>query len=518
MRGARAAKGMSESIYRAWKVMDACLPEQGRFSRLWRRRGPLLMCLDVAICAGSFIGAYYLRFHPTGIAASFFPSFSEIPPLAPYLNAALLTTAVWVFLLARERAYGTDLHFLTGFAFQARLVLVSGLYSLVLLVVISFMFRPMLLSRIVYVLGFSLACMLMLLVRFSFSRIDKRLASRCVTVYRVLLLGWNRFAGTLLDRLRAHNQCTAVLGRLDWGFPTERTVEGPADIPIIGAVNDLDAVYARTPFDQLVVVTQGQGLDHDNALHREALVHALNFCEARGVSFYMVPDSLDVAVQRRELGSFSGIPLIRLRDSALHPLYAWVKRVMDLVVASAVLVIGLPIWIAIALIIKMTSKGPVLYVQERVGLHGRPFPMYKFRSMVEDADQKLGELLDFDAMDEPVFNIRHDPRVTSVGWILRRTSLDEIPQLLNVLAGQMSVIGPRPERVELVERYTPSQRRRLKAKPGITGYQQVMSRGDPSLAKRIEYDLYYLKYQSLFLDMYILLKTVSVVVRGGGMK
>jgi lipopolysaccharide/colanic/teichoic acid biosynthesis glycosyltransferase len=144
--------------------------------------------------------------------------------------------------------------------------------------------------------------------------------------------------------------------------------------------------------------------------------------------------------------------------------------------------------------------------------------MYKFRSMVEDAEERLGELVDFDKIEEPVFKLSEDPRVTPVGKFLRRTSLDETPQMINVLLGSMSLVGPRPEQVELVARYTPWQRRRLKAKPGITGYQQVMSRGDLSLARRIEYDLYYLKFQSLFLDLYILFKTLIVVLRGDGMK
>jgi len=138
--------------------------------------------------------------------------------------------------------------------------------------------------------------------------------------------------------------------------------------------------------------------------------------------------------------------------------------------------------------------------------------------MVDGADEMLQELVDFDAMEEPVFNIRQDPRVTGIGRFLRRTSLDEIPQLINVLVGSMSIVGPRPERVELVERYNSCQRRRLKAKPGLTGYQQVMSRGEPSLAKRIEYDLYYMKYQGFLLDLYIILKTIVVIVKGDGMR
>jgi exopolysaccharide biosynthesis polyprenyl glycosylphosphotransferase len=495
-----------------------CTNEHGTFARLWRKQGSLLFALDVLICLGSFVGSYFIRFHEDFVALTIVPPFPTVPEFLPYLKAALLATSLWIFLLARERSYGNDLHFSTGFAFQVRLVLVSGFYSLVFLMVISFMFRHLLLSRIVYVMGFALACGLMILVRFSFQLVGRSLSNGSVTVYSVLLMGWNRYAAALLNRLSEQNRCTRVIGRLDWGTSPLRPINCPAEIPVLGTVNDLESVYDSAPFDQLIVVTQGQGLDHDNTSHRNALVKTLNFCEEKGVSFYMVPDFLDVAVMRRELGTFSGVPLVRLRDSALHPVYGVAKRIMDIAMALTVLVIGLPLWLMIAVLIKATSKGPVFYMQERVGLHGRPFSMYKFRSMVQDADARLKELVDFNAIEEPVFNIRKDPRVTSIGKFLRRTSLDEIPQLLNVLGGSMSVIGPRPERVELVLKYTPSQRRRLKAKPGITGYQQVMSRGDPSLTKRIEYDLHYLKHQSFFLDLFILLKTVVVILRGDGMK
>lgn len=509
---------MARSVSSAEESFAVCANEHGRFARVWRKRGVLLFVLDVVICLGSFVGSYFLRFDQGLVDLQLVPPFLTVPEFLPYLKAALLATSLWIFLLARERSYGNDLHFSTDFAFQVRLVVLSGFYSIVFLTVISFMFRHLLLSRIVYVMGFVLACGLMILVRYSFRLVDRSLSNGSVTVYRVLLMGWNRYAAALLNRLGEQNRCTRVIGRLDWGTLPLRPVRGPAEIPLLGNVSDLENVYDREPFDQLMVVTQGQGLDHDNTAHRNALVKTLNFCEEKGISFYMVPDFLDVAVMRTELGTFSGVPLVRLRDSALHPVYGIVKRIIDVFIALVVTLVGLPLWLAVAVLIKVTSKGPIFYTQERVGLHGRPFLMYKFRSMVRDADSKLKELVDFNAMEEPVFNIRQDPRVTSIGRFLRRTSLDEIPQLLNVLGGSMSIIGPRPERVELVEKYTPSQRRRLKAKPGITGYQQVMSRGDPSLAKRIEYDLHYLKHQSLFLDLFILLKTVVVIVRGDGMK
>ncbi len=151
----------------------------------------------------------------------------------------------------------------------------------------------------------------------------------------------------------------------------------------------------------------------------------------------------------------------------------------------------------------------------RVGLHGKPFKIYKFRTMVPDADAQLKDLVDEENLKEPGFKISNDPRATPVGRLLRRASLDEIPQLLNVFKGEMSLVGPRPEMKELVERYNPEQRRRLKAKPGITGYQQTRARGRP-LSECIEYDLFYLKHQSLLLDLYILTRTVAVVIRGSG--
>jgi len=164
----------------------------------------------------------------------------------------------------------------------------------------------------------------------------------------------------------------------------------------------------------------------------------------------------------------------------------------------------------------LTGDGPVFFTQIRAGLHGKPFRMYKFRSMVKDAEKKLNDLVDIDKLDEPVFKITNDPRVTTVGRFLRRTSLDEIPQIINVLKGDMSIVGPRPEELRNVEKYDAFQRRRLKAKPGLTGYHQITNRGEPSLAKRIEYDIIYLKNQGFFVDLYIILKTVYVVLAGKG--
>ena len=191
-----------------------------------------------------------------------------------------------------------------------------------------------------------------------------------------------------------------------------------------------------------------------------------------------------------------------------------VKRGTDVVFSLLGIVVTLPLWGLIALAVKLTGKGPILFVQERAGLHGRPFRMYKFRSMVADAEERLKHLVKIEELADPVYKLRDDPRITGVGRFLRRFGLDELPQLLNVLRGEMSLVGPRPEVVVLVERYNAEQRRRLQAKPGITGYQQIHNRGMPDMAARLAYDLFYLRNHSTLLDLWILGMTVVVISSG----
>jgi exopolysaccharide biosynthesis polyprenyl glycosylphosphotransferase len=248
----------------------------------------------------------------------------------------------------------------------------------------------------------------------------------------------------------------------------------------------------------------------------ESWVHLLNFCEEKEISLYIVSGSFSAAVSAGEVASFSGRPVIRLKDASLDPTYRVVKRAFDVACALTGLIGGLPVWLVVAALVKLTSPGPLLFIQWRAGQHGRPFRMYKFRSMRPDAEEQLAALVDLSSLKEPVFKLKNDPRVTPIGRWMRRTGIDEIPQLYNVLIGDMSIVGPRPEESRLVDCYTPSQRRRLKAKPGITGYQQIKNRGATSLAERVKYDLVYLKHQSLALDLYIMCNTPLVLLRGSG--
>ncbi len=478
------------------------------------------MCFaDFFIILGTFLTAFYFRFELDVFETL---ALAETPPFIGYLKAGTILSIFWTANLWRAGGYGTRFNQLQNFSLEFRSVLFTGFISLSALMIISFMYRPLLLSRIVYVSSYVLAGTFLLLYRFAVRIIKNKLTekgivgsrtlvlcgesdlSRCADVVKRIGLKKNEIVGYAICESDDYQLCTITpfVNRLNYDTDLNGGIEG---------------LYSAARFDRVLVMDDDLVFgkkDRENMV----LVSFLNYCEEKKIAIYYTPYQSDILVRKDEVGSYLGVPIMRLRDSAIHPVYTIIKRGMDIGIALIVLLLGLPFWLIIAALIKLTSKGPVFYVQERAGLYGRPFRMYKFRSMIDNADQQLKKLVDFDRLSEPVFNIRKDPRITRIGAFLRRTSLDEIPQLLNVLAGQMTIVGPRPERVELVEKYNAWQRRRLKSKPGITGYQQVVSRGDPSLAKRIEYDLFYLKYQGLWMDCVIMMRTFWVIIRGDGFK
>ncbi len=491
---------------------------RGLLATIWRHRSRLLAILDVLTIGGIFMAAYYLRFHVEFLAIKRVP----VADAELYLKGGWFLAGVWTFFIWRDGGYADDLHGVRGPVARYRSLLLAGVYAMGALMSLSFLFRDFLLSRQVYLMTGGSALAALVLWRLLFSGLDRLLAARGVTAQRVVIVGRGHTADAVSDQLAHHNPTMRVIGVVQWsGTDTGDTGDAgdtggkrrTAEYPVLGPLAELKAIYQRTPFDTLVL-SPGEGSSTLDGSPQ--IVETLNFCESHGVSVYMSPGSFNVAVTLREVGTFGDTPLIRIQDASLHPVYALAKRTIDLLVATVALLLTLPVCLVVAILIKTTSKGPVIFSQIRAGLHGRPFKMYKFRSMVAGADKKLGEVVDIDALAEPVFKVENDPRVTPFGRFLRRSSIDELPQLLNVLNGQMSLVGPRPEELQLVERYDPWQRRRLKAKPGITGYQQVVNRGANSLEERVKYDLVYLKHQSLLFDLYILLRTIFVVARGTG--
>ena len=284
---------------------------------------------------------------------------------------------------------------------------------------------------------------------------------------------------------------------------------GDGDLPVLGSLSSLPAVLAAAgPVDELLL--------SDSDFGDRQLLDIVEQAHRRGVQVRVAPKTTALLTERAEYIPGQGTPLFELRPPAFAGTDWVVKRTFDVVVSVLVIVLGLPIWLAIAAAIKLGSRGPVLYRDRRIGLNEQPFMMLKFRTMYADAAARQGQLEAANEAEGPLFKIRDDPRVTPVGHFLRRFSLDEIPQVLNVLRGQMSLVGPRPLPVRDYERLEGWHRKRYLVLPGMTGLWQIAGRADLSFDDLVRLDFYYLENWSIWLDISVLAKTVPAVIAARG--
>jgi exopolysaccharide biosynthesis polyprenyl glycosylphosphotransferase len=279
-------------------------------------------------------------------------------------------------------------------------------------------------------------------------------------------------------------------------------------LPVLGSVRDLPAILERERVDELIVT--------DSDFGERELLEMVDQAHRRGVEVRIAPKATELLTQRVEFVPGQSIPLFELRPPAFVGLDWVVKRAFDLVVSAMVLLVGLPLWLGIAAAVKLTSRGPVLYRDRRVGLGEREFGMLKFRTMRSDAAGHQAQLEASNEADGPLFKIREDPRVTPVGAVLRRLSLDEIPQLWNVLRGEMSLVGPRPLPLRDYRQLERWHRKRYLVLPGVTGLWQISGRSSLGFDDLVRLDFYYLENWSIWLDISILAKTIPAVISGRG--
>jgi exopolysaccharide biosynthesis polyprenyl glycosylphosphotransferase len=238
--------------------------------------------------------------------------------------------------------------------------------------------------------------------------------------------------------------------------------------------------------------------------------------EHAGIRARVVPDLFQLSLGGVDVEAINGIPLISVKGSALTGFNKALKRGVDVLISGIALVLISPLWALVALAIKLDSRGPILFRQERIGLHGRPFTVFKFRSMYVDAEERLEELRARNEAAGPLFKMKDDPRRTNVGRFIRRTSLDELPQFVNVLRGEMSIVGPRPGLASEVAQYQDWHRKRLAVLPGITGLWQVSGRSELTFDEMVMLDIYYAENWSLGMDLRIMIRTVPQLLFGDG--
>jgi exopolysaccharide biosynthesis polyprenyl glycosylphosphotransferase len=322
----------------------------------------------------------------------------------------------------------------------------------------------------------------------------------------VLVAGSSRAGKVLMQHLAA----MPGLGYSVLGF-----VRGPEEprvdfgrFKLLGTLDDCEALLRDEHVGEVIIALP--------SAQSQRIRQVIALCERRGIPFRLVPDMHDLSLARVDLEAIEGIPTLTVQHPAARGWQRAIKRGMDIIGAFLLIALGLPLWVLIALAIRLETRGPALFRQTRIGQNGQPFTAFKFRSMTLHAEEHVHDLGDGNIGGRGLFKLRQDPRCTRVGRLLRRASLDEIPQLINVLRGEMALVGPRPPLPREVARYQPWERRRLEMPPGMTGLWQVRGRSDIGFDEMVLMDLFYIEHWSLRLDCEILLRTLPVVLLGRG--
>ena len=322
-------------------------------------------------------------------------------------------------------------------------------------------------------------------------------------------MGQNSRAATLVKGIDETPELgLKVLGFIDapGGLPLDQAFK---NLPMLGTSEDLEAIFRSHVVDEVYIFLPIKSFYSE-------IETILEVCEVVGVEVKIPTDLFSARLAKSKVSSYGDLSVIDLYTSPTMSWQLLVKRLLDLIVSLVVLVFLFPLLVVVALLIKMTSSGPVFFRQKRVGYNGRLFTCLKFRTMVENAEQLKDSLAAKNEMGGPVFKIKNDPRATRVGNILRKMSIDELPQFINVLKGDMSLVGPRPPVPEEVTKYDLKDRRRLSMRPGITCLWQVKGRNAIPFEKWMELDREYIDQWSLWLDLKILVKTIPAIIRGSG--
>ncbi|MFN2187533.1 MAG: undecaprenyl-phosphate glucose phosphotransferase, partial [Candidatus Promineifilaceae bacterium] len=350
-------------------------------------------------------------------------------------------------------------------------------------------------AMIIYAWMFSI--ILIMLGRVLHQTIRTSLRDRGVGKDRLLVVGTGETARMILQRIAWSPQLGyEVIGVID-GQSEEGSIE---DIPIIGDPEDLPELIEQHSIDEVIVAIPEKG-------HRE-VVRVISYCERGRVSIKVFPDLFQFIASETDIDDLGGLPLLSVRDFAMRGYMLFFKRLMDILGSIVGLIVLSPLMMMTAIAVKLESPGPVFFVQERMGLDGKPFFMLKYRSMRQDAEQ-----------DGPGWTTEDDPRRTKLGTLLRKVDVDELPQFINVLLGEMSLVGPRPEQpfyVNMFRESVPRYMERHREKAGMTGWAQVNGlRGDTSVIERTRYDIWYSENWSILLDIKIMLRTIWQLVGGG---
>ena len=443
---------------------------------------------DVLLVSLAWIAAYWTRSALDGVFGY------AINPPESYVGALPLVVVAWILGCWLFGIYETTR--MRSVVDQIQQLLKGVLLGFAVLSTMAFFVKELELGRTVVVLTAAYSLVLQGLSRTVFFRVERALQRSGRYHIPTLILGAGTTGIRLLQKIQEHPELGhRVVGFLDDDPAYDGTQV--SSCPVVGNVDDLREVILAHGIEEIFVAMP--------SLEHTRMLSMVLDCEDLRVTFRVVTKLFEVLTAGSELDLVDDLPLVKLGARRVSPIYAPVKRAFDFAAALALGVALGPLWLYWILRIRLDSEGPALFVHERVGIGGECFEMVKFRTMALDSRPQ---------QESPT--TRKDPRITKYGAWLRRTSIDELPQLWNVLRGEMSLVGPRPEMPFIVEKYDEWQRRRLTVKPGITGLWQILGRKDLPLTDNLHYDFYYIRNRSLWLDFSLLLRTLGILVTRKG--
>jgi exopolysaccharide biosynthesis polyprenyl glycosylphosphotransferase len=468
--------------------------------RALARRARLLAIVNLVVDLVAVTGGYLLS---KGIIVSTRADAASRTPFSLSGRWVLLTIPLWLVVFA---AYGLyDRRELDAPSEEMRRLFHGISVSLVAIVMVTF-FAKFAVSR-GWIASLALFCTLTVAVgRVAVRKLSGRLSASGYLCSPALVVGTNEEARTIARSLHRHRRLGyRAVGFVSVGPAPNGTVDG---LPVVGGVEHIAQLARQTGVSAVVIA--GTAVRADVLLQIDAALQSVD------VEIRLTPGLPHVSPSRITIRPLDGLALLSLDRRELGIRQAALKRMFDVVVGTLLFVIGLPVMLVVGVLVRLTSRGPALFRQERVGKGGKPFVMYKFRSMVKGAEELHEELVQASGADTVLFKLREDPRVTPIGRVLRRWALDELPQLWNVVRGDMSLVGPRPALPGETARYSNRLRTRLQVKPGLTGLWQVNGRHELPFADYIRYDLFYVENWSLGLDLYVIGKTVPALLARRG--
>lgn len=469
-----------------------------------------MILFDGFIVSIAFFLAYFLRqhfriFYKLDLMPSTHVVSGTIASISDYLVVLFVVVLIWCFMLYLNGMYRA---MRTRTVFEIMGIIIKSTFLAILVFgTVIFLFKLQFVSRMFFALFIIVSMTSLVLEKIAVFSIKQYVRRRGLNYRSLLIVGTGRRAADFINRIQNHPEWGfKIIGAVD--DEPGRGIEKVKDINIIGTLKDISEILHENAIDEVIFVVPRLRLNY--------MENAIYDCEREGIKATIAVDLFDLKIARAHTTDIDGIPLLTFETTVAKEWQLFVKRAMDVALSGLGIIILSPLLLIVAVLIKLTSSGLVLFKQHRLGLNGRKFVLYKFRTMYKGAQEILSKVENLNEMDGPDFKKKKIHWITPVGRLIRKFSIDEFPQLFNVFVGHMSLIGPRPTVPHEVSLYRSWQRRRFSMKPGITCLWQIRGRNKLGFEEWMKLDLEYLDNWSLWVDFKILIKTIPVVLFGIG--